>query len=195
MKKVSIYVSIAVAFFVLIFYVIDIVEINDISTKTNFKFEIPQIKPITVFIPQKSSVGNFDVWNLKLSTREKAQNIIVTPGKNGKKNKTPVGFEYRKINGIPTLFNISNKKYRWEFFGVVKTHNGYKAVFFNPSLPKDKLKLVGRGFSIDSNLTLTDIGDDNATVEYKADNTTKRFVISIFDISLKRFNKKGVDNK
>ncbi len=187
MRKREFYISITVFIFLTIYYGTGMMKVRTISTKSDFMFVIPRIKPIVVSMPRLNNVGNLRVWNVKPPYNMKGGGVPPTSPK--ELRKSVISFALKKINGIPSLINIYNQKYRWEFFGTVKTEAGERAVFFNPALKDGGLRLLKAGMKLDKGLILKHIGNDNVTVMYTADNRTKDFVISIFNVNIKKIQR------
>ncbi len=187
MKKGELYLSLCVAIILTIYYGMNVSEIRKVSTKSDFVFNIPRVEPIVVKTFNLNSVSNFNVWNVKPVNKKEMNGVSKMYSTKTEKNH--ILFILKKIDGIPTLVNAYNEKYRWEFFGTIRTDKGRCAVFFNPALKENGLKVLKSGMNLDKYLVLKDIGFDNVTVELKVDKTTKNFMISIFNVNINKLQK------
>lgn len=187
MRKGELYISLIVAVFLTFYYGAGMIKIRSISTKSDFVFDIPRIEPITLEAVKLDNVGDFKAWNVKPVYREGVGNIAI-PSQNTSK-KGGVEFVFKRIDGVPALLNVLNQKYRWEFFGTVKTKTGWQAVFFNPALKMDSLKVLSGGMKLDSHLILKQVNSDNVIVEFIANKERKYFVLSVFNVTMNKAQK------
>jgi len=194
MKKWNLYISLIAALILTIYYGSHLFRIRNISKKSDFRFNIPKIKPIVVSMPNMSHLSNPYVWNVKVEARKTGMGGLENVSPKGKTTKRNIDFKLKRINGIPTLYNVYNQKYKWELFGIVGTEEGEGAIFYNPFLKKDNLRLITKGARLDKYLVVKDIKDDNITVELIVGNKTREFLISMFEPNPNKVQK-GANNK
>ena len=168
----------------------DIKSIFRIATEKRFTFDLPRIEKISISLPNIGSIGKFEVWDLKPMSQKQGLRIgLNTKASKKSKNFVKIDFKFKMVNGVPAIVDVFNQKYFWEFFGIVRTDGGERAIFFNPFLKENGLKLVGVGMNLDNYLRLTDLNDDNVTVQFAVDNRTKEFVLSVFNLDINKYKK------
>lgn len=191
MKKSEILISIFIVFLVMYFYFFDIKSIFRVTNRKILSFDLPKIVDLSVYLPNNSEIGKFEVWDLRPLSQKQAIKINYNPKILEKSKKLlKVNFKLKIVDGIPSVINVFNDKYRWEFYGVVMTMKGRRAVFYNPFLKRNGLKLIGVRENLDSYLKLVDLSDDSATLEFNMGNKYKKFVLSIFDVE--SIDKRGI---
>ena len=186
MKRVELYLSVFFSFMVIAYFAMCMVRINAISSKSDFSFSIPKLKLINPSIPKSSYISNPIVWNVKISPESAPKASELRKTKGSKEQQIKRGFKYEELNGIPTVYDTTNSNYKWEFFGVIYSNGKKEAIFYNPSLKGENLRLVEKKGSIDAYLMLEDVKGDTVTVKCIGCKDKKTFVFSIFSI-------KGVD--
>ena len=175
-------------------YYSDIKSVFRIATEKRPPFDLPKIEKISIHLPKIGGIGKFEVWDLKSVSQRQALKIGLNPETSKKtKNLVKINFKFKMVDGVPAIVDAFNHKYRWEFFGVVRTDRGERAIFFNPFLKGNGLKLVGVGMNLDNYLRLTDLNNDNVTVEFAVDNRTKKFVFSVFNVDISKYKKGGLN--
>ena len=170
MSKKRLYVYIAIAIIVAIIYSFKFSSISRNVNEKQFSFDIPKIPLIKTYIPKSDSIGRLDVW----STKQISAGLA-----NGKISKNLPGGDYacKKENGIFTIYKLSNKNYRWEFYGISCKDNSTAAVFYNPELKL--MKVVQKNKQLDNGLIIKKIDRNEVNVEYKSG----VFNLKIFDFS------------
>ena len=185
MKRMELYLSVFLSFMVIAYFAMCMVRINAVSSKSDFSFSIPKFKVIGPSIPKSSYIPDPTVWNIKVSPKSMPKASKLRKSKGGEQ-QIEKGFKYEELNGIPTVYDSTNPNYKWEFFGVVYSNGKKEAIFYNPSLKGENLRLVEKKGNIDSYLMLENIKGDTVTVKCIGCKDKKTFVFSIFSI-------KGVD--
>ena len=182
MKRLSIYLSIIVSLALFINFTLTIHKIDSVSKKSNYRFDVPKVKKIVLSLPKKDHLENAIVWNVNTIVNSATGKPSMGIKAKGSKSAASVSFKLRNIDGIPVLYNVLNNGYRWEFFGIAKTENGYKAIVFNPSLKDNRLRIVGCCEKLDEFLTLDNISQDNITVVFSGGKVSKKFFITVFNV-------------
>ncbi len=178
MKKIEVYLTGIVIIVTVVLYFFKFKNITTDYENENFTYEVPIILSIKDNNTLKSNyIANPIVWGLKA---KKKNSIKSDKAKKAHKD----GFVYKDVGGIPSLCKISNEKYRWEFYGTVYKQKTIMAIFYNPEIKKDNVKLLKQDSILDKNLIVKKVEDNYVEIEYigkKEKNET--FKLSIFNQS------------
>jgi len=151
-----------------------------------FSFNIPKIPSIKPNLKSTTAIGNFSVWAINKPAGKKAHPNAKEQNKQANEN---VEYSYKEFNNIPAIYRVKNENYRWEFYGTFLRNSQLLAIFFNPALKKDNIKVVGKGDIIDTNLKVKRLSNNEVTVQY---DTKTPFVLKIFNIDEKWTRRKNL---